>query len=307
MLTAGTDGRVNHREPVFLLAPARSYSTVVQAMLSGHDGIFGFPEMIMFALPDVRTLLSEATVEPGYPPSYYSVRLSGIWRAIAQIHRGGQETADIAWSMQWLAQRPDWSLTRVFDDLQDAVSPLICLEKSPDTVRTDPALAACARAYPNARFIHLTRHPVDTQRSMAEHLRLLGVTGGGGVAVTAASSWYLGHHRVVRMLDDLPPDRWIRVRAEDLLNRPDVFLPRVVDWLGLPWDEQVVERMKRTEDWTFAGTGPAGDLQGGDWKFFRSPRLREVEPPGPVVFDDEWGLPQEMQRRMRELAEGLGY
>ena len=35
------------REPIVLLAPARSYTTVTVALLSGHPDIYGFPEMLL--------------------------------------------------------------------------------------------------------------------------------------------------------------------------------------------------------------------------------------------------------------------
>ena len=35
-------------EPIFLLAPARSYSTITLALLAGHPDIYGFPEMLLF-------------------------------------------------------------------------------------------------------------------------------------------------------------------------------------------------------------------------------------------------------------------
>jgi len=38
----------SRREPIFILAPARSYSTVTVAMLSGHPQIYGFPELLTF-------------------------------------------------------------------------------------------------------------------------------------------------------------------------------------------------------------------------------------------------------------------
>ena len=128
-----------------------------------------------------------------------------------------------------------------------------------------------------------------------------------GLHGTAASAWYLNHSRVVEALSGLPRSQWIRLRAEDLLREPDVVLPRVLDWLRLPCSDEIIARMRRTDLWPFAGFGPSGRLQGGDPKFFGSPALRPVPPPGPVVFDPALGLPDEMCRRMKLLASYLGY
>ncbi len=52
-----------HRRPVFLLAPARSYSTVALALLAGHPGLHGFPELMLFNADTVAEPLS--SVVPG--------------------------------------------------------------------------------------------------------------------------------------------------------------------------------------------------------------------------------------------------
>jgi hypothetical protein len=40
-----------------------------------------------------------------------------------------------------------------------------------------------------------------------------------------ASRWYKAHRRIARSLRDLPKERWMRVRAEDLLGDPFNALP----------------------------------------------------------------------------------
>jgi hypothetical protein len=69
----------------------------------------------------------------------------------------------------WVTQRSEWTTQQLLDHLLAGVAPREGLEKSPDTVDKDAALERCLRAYPQARFLHLTRHPETTQRSMRKH------------------------------------------------------------------------------------------------------------------------------------------
>ncbi|MER6037943.1 sulfotransferase [Streptomyces sp. NPDC001835] len=296
-----------HPDPLFILSPPRSFSTITLALLAGHPRIFGFPEMLVFANDTVGDLVGEdGTEAERFPPAYRKTRLSGVCRALAQVHEGEQTADAIALAEEWLRKRPDWPMPRVLDHLLELVSPLIGVEKTPDTVATDESLDQCLRSYPNARYIHLTRHPVTTQRSMHSQNQQY-LTHRKVRVVGAASSWYLSHRRIMRVLGELPQRQWMRIRGEDLVNEPRVWLRRILDWLGLDSDEAVLDRMVHTESWPFANNGPVGGLFGGDHKFFSAPELRPVPDPGPVEFDPEWDLPDEMCRRMAALAQELGY
>jgi hypothetical protein len=199
----------------------------------------------------------------------------------------------------------------LLDHLLGLVEPLTGVEKSPDTAITPGALSTCVAAFPQARFIHLTRHPVTNQRSMHEHYRRAaeGYGWSSRLALNCAYQWYTAHGRIQRSLAGLPSERWMRVRGEDLLNEPMLWLPRICAWLGLDHDRGVIEQMLRTEDWPFAHRGSATRprLGGGDPKFFTSPRLHAVPEPGPVEFDPSWGLPESLIERTKAMAALFGY
>ncbi len=311
---------VSRHAPVFLLAPARSCSTVCLALLAGHPGLYGFPELLAFEHPAIADLLAERDSRPEWPPAWSRQRLRGVCRAIAQVHESTQDEAAIGRARGWLDSRAGWTGAQLLDHLLDEVAPRTGLEKSPETSATDRALASCLAAFPRARFIHLTRHPADTQRSMRQHWSALGPPWEGAVLTAhCASAWYLSHLRIMRALDKLAPERWIRIRAEDLLRDPHARLPAILDWLGLGCSTAVIDTMLQTERWPFAGQSgsrragqadrarQAGRAGGGDPKFLAAPWLRPPARPGPVTYEPELGFPAEMQRRMTELARQLGY
>jgi hypothetical protein len=296
-------------EPVFVLAPARSCSTVTVALLAGHPGIYGFPEMLIFSVDTVGELIQRAP-RPRQIPSFVEPQRSGILRAVADVLEGNQEESAIDRAEEWLAERSWWSSRQLMDCLLERVYPQVGLEKSPQTVGTNKALRACLDSYPNARYIHLTRHPVSTMRSCIDHMQPWARKSEKrrkALVVLAASSWYLNHLRIVRSLDQLPAHQWVRVRAEDLLSEPAIQLPKLLNWLGLPADGDIVSQMMHTENWRFAGTGPSGRLFGGDPKFMLSPVLRPVRKPGAVDFDESWGIPDEVCDRLTAFAHALGY
>jgi hypothetical protein len=303
-----TETPVRH-EPVFVLAPARSYSTVTVALLAGHPGIYGFPEMLIFSADTVGELIQRAP-RLRQIPSFVESQRSGILRAVADVLEGNQEESAIGRAEKWLTDRCCWSSRQLMDYLLGRVYPQVGVEKSPETVTTNNALRACLDSYPNARYIHLTRHPVSTMRSHIDHMQpWVGKSEKRRktLVVLAASSWCLSHLRIARSLDQLPASQWARVRAEDLLREPATQLPKLLSWLGLPADGDIVGQMMHTENWRFAGTGPSGRLFGGDPKFMLSPVLRPVREPGEIAFDESWGIPDEVRDRLTALANALGY
>ncbi|HEY6786855.1 MAG TPA: sulfotransferase [Trebonia sp.] len=292
--------------PVFILAPARSYSTVSIAMLAQHPDLFGFPELSLFRTPDVGGMLAGHEGQTSLQAQLFRNHLTGVLRAVAYLHEGAQTADAIDRAERWLAERSDWPTIRLMDHLLDIIAPRTGIEKSPDSTSTDEALDACVDAYPNARLLHLTRHPVTTQRSMFEQARIWDGDGLGKMD-RAALAWYLTHSRIAKKLASMPARQWLRVRAEDLLRNPGSTLRRVCEWLELPCDGGIVARMRHPEDWCFADSGPDGNLLGGDYKFMTDPALRQVPEPGPVVFDPAWGMDPELVEQMTQLARFLGY
>jgi hypothetical protein len=304
-LSTAANGSPRH-EPIFLLAPARSYSTVTLALLAGHPDIYGFPEMLLFGIDTVGGLLNHTGAQQWAKAR--EVRLSGILRAVSDLLEASQDSPSIRRAEEWLAKRSCWSPPQVMDYLLSRTYPKIGLEKSPDTVASDKALDACISHYPRARYIHLTRHPATTIRSMIDNwAAFTNDHDQESLVVSAASTWYKSHLRIMDRLSYLPRQRWLRIRAEDVVGDPVIWLPYILDWLGLQYDNQVIYQMTQTQNWRFAGTGPSGNLFGGDRKFMRSPALRPIPSWVEAAFDPSWGLLDEMISRMTFLASDLGY
>jgi Sulfotransferase family len=292
---------VRAAEPILVLAPPRSCSTVTVALLAGHPRVYGFPETSLFTAESVSELMDR----PRGPTDMGTFQLNGLLRAVAQLHEGAQQAAQIERARQWLGKRAHWTTKRLMDYLLGVVGPMIGLEKSPGTVGTQDSLQRCLRAYPRARYIHLTRHPVNFQRSMT---RCWGFPGSPveSAPTPCAVRWYATHLRITQALHQLPAAQWIRIRAEDLLNDPHRWLPEILTWLDLSAEEHIVERMLRTERWDFARCdSPA--LGGGDPGFMQNPALRTATIPEIGRTDPGWDLTPQGLRRISALAAYFGY
>jgi hypothetical protein len=291
-----------------VLATARSYSSVITTMVGQHPALVGLPELKLFCCRTIGEL--EATLPRFWIERGVTHRSPGLVRALAQFEYGDQTLRSLARARAWLEDRRHWTGADVLDVLLARVRPRVAVEKSPDDVLTDAGLERMASTYPEARYLHLTRHPVTTQRSVEEHRRR---TVGGhplpGEPMSGVASWYETHRRILHFAARLPAGRYLRVRAEDVLNDRASRLRAIAGWLGLADDDAAIEAMQHPEASPFACFGPAesGVSGGNDPDFLRDPIPHPVRSPGALEPPASWDADPSDWALVVAMATRLGY
>jgi hypothetical protein len=300
--------------PIFLLAPPRCFTSVVCAMLGQHPQMYGFPETQLF------TSANLAQQWGGNLEAKYRIR-HGLLRVVAQLYFGEQTEVTVKLARGWLRRRAHFNTGFVFELLAQRVSPLIPVEKSTDVVYHIDSLHRMYGFFPQARFIHLLRHPrghgesnVSYYRKGAEqgrpphlpwlfrsHLNIRHPTGEGWRPLTTGildpqHGWYVHNKNILKFLESVPDDQQMRVRAEDLLTDPDRGLKEIADWMGLRTDDEAIEAMKHPERSPYALIGPPGARWGNSGLFLENPVLR----PDRVK-------PQSLEGALSWLEDGQGF
>lgn len=290
---------------MFVLAPARSNSSVCCTMIGAHPELYGFPELILFT----EELLGP-TIERQWEEAGPGSRNAGLLRALAQLHDDEQSNTTVARALEWCQARREWTAGDVYDHLLDLVGPLIGVEKSPETSSSSETLARTARLYPEARFLHLTRHPILAQRSMHEHYEDRPWWPHGpdrpGPSQTART-WFVTHRRIKSFCERLPAEQTLRVRSEDILNDGGSSLRQIANWLRVSTDATAIEAMRRLEVSPYAGLGPETAVGGNDPKFLTDPAPRPTSDPPEIAFPAEWGVEPALQVNCAVLAAEFGY
>jgi hypothetical protein len=294
--------------PVFLLATARSCSSVVTAMIGQHPALCGLPELKLFAAPTIGEM--EASLPRFWIERGVTHRSPGLVRALAEYLFGGQEAGALAAAREWLAERRDWPGEAVLDILLERIGPRIAVEKSPENAASDEALARLAEAYPEARYIHLTREPAATQRSMQAHWeRVMPEHPLEGQPMLGFAAWVDVNRRILAFTAGLPAHRVLRLSAEDVLDGRPASLRTVAAWLGLAYEPAAIEAMGHPEASPFARPGPSesGIIGGYDPGFLADPVLRKLAPPPPLRQPEGWSGHAALWGMVTDLAERLGY
>jgi hypothetical protein len=277
-------------------------------MLGQHPDLAGLPELKLFSYPTIGEL--EASLPRFWIERGVTHRSPGLVRALAEYVFGNQQLESLAAARAWLRERSCWSGADVLDVLMERVRPRRCVEKSPENVETDAALMLLAAAYPRARYLHLTRHPVSTQRSIQEHFnRILAGYGQRGQPMSGLAAWFETHRRILRFAAGLSNERYMHVRAEDVLNNLPRWLEAIDAGLGLRTDAHAIEAMMHPEASPFAcfGSTGSGVSGGNDPAFLRDPMPHTVEVPPTIEMPAGWSAEPSSWQMVVDLANHLGY
>jgi hypothetical protein len=293
-------------------------------MIGQHPQLYGLPELQLFGyetLGDWQRGCEQA-----------SFRMAdGLLRTVAQLWFGGQTNEQVRLAAGWIRRRHHMSSGLVLEILMQRVHPRIIVEKSPGVVYHPAALARLYRMFPNARFIHLLRHPRGFSESVVKAIGAaselgspprwlmeltefsdpeVGLSGvGTDIARDPQNAWYRLHSNIMHFLLDVPSHQTTRLRGEDLLADPDRILREVAKWLSVTQDDSSIEKMKHPEQSPYARFGPPSAYLGNDSYFLKDPALKPGDRPFPSLQgrlswrgDDRGFVPAVV-----ELARQLGY
>ena len=249
-------------EPLFILTSMRSYSSLVSTMLGQHAGFYCLPEVNPFiaetlgASIDILEVVRKRT-------------LDGLYRAIAEIEWGRQTDETIKAAKDWANARRAWTGADLMAHFAEGVAPARLIEKSPSTVLSEDRIDRALRMFPDASYLHLTRHPVATTSSIA---KITGYASGGRQrGRDPESNWFRANRSILAASEKIAADRFLTVRGEDILTDPDHYLPQICDWLGVETTPGDLAAMKRPEESPYAGLGPLAAPFGNDPNFLRNP------------------------------------
>lgn len=304
-------------QPLFILAPPRSFTSITCGMIGQHPQMYGLPEVNLFAAQDYR----------GLKLLYgrFRSRLGhGLLRAMAELGLGAQTEENVETVKEWLEQSPATTTAELFRDLMHWAEPRSLVDKSPIYVYAEEHLDRILEAFPAARFLHLARHP----RSHCESVNRIKSEIGGREADAAGRGafvdrgprrfinaealdpdkvWLKPHTRILAFLEKVPEEQKRFMRGEELLAEPDRFLTELAGWLGIRADAEALEAMKHPEQSPFACYGPRNARVGQDPGFIEDAALRRYTPKslsldGPLSWNSDAGFSPALKALARELG-----
>ncbi|MBK8898363.1 MAG: sulfotransferase [Candidatus Competibacteraceae bacterium] len=309
--------RHNAAAPVFLLAPSRSFTSLICAILGQHPQLYGLPELNLFMAGTMKDFWRGGDSDGSRKSIYWPMMRHGLLRAVAQLYAGEQSIDSIAMAYRWIRTRADKTTGEVYQELAARLHPLRPVEKSPGYTRKPLYLKRLLDTFPDARFIHLLRHPRGQAESLFKlHtgkmmlLLLNSIDYSGRIPeLDPQVFWYESNRSIMTFLEGVSPENWMRVRGEDFITDLDGSLGHLCGWLGLSCTPADLAAMKQPELSPFACVGPATARLGNDINFLLDARIRptrvsrySLDGPLPWRTDGRGFHP-----RVIELAVEVGY
>jgi hypothetical protein len=288
-----------------VLAPPRSCTSLITAMLGQHPELYATAELSCFTADTLGGCLA-------CNQRVQVVTTHGLLRSVAQLLCGEQTNATIATARQWLTERQHWSGAELVRWVEIQIAPKRLLEKSPIHVLRWESLQRLAAVTDAEPVLHLTRHPINAMVSLGKAYSRQGRTLSPGEALRV---WVSGHANILRWIAASPSNGVLRVRCEDLLSNPESELERMATHLGVNSGAEAVAAMLHPENSAYACPGPSLAPSGNDTHWMASPALRrlpmrgEAERGQPAVNQlwDDPALPPELVMHAVQLAWDLGY
>ncbi len=276
-------------QPLFILAPPRSFTSVLCAMIGNHPEMIGLPETNLFAADTLADLSRIYQARPRFQ--------HGLLRAVAELGLGGQTDEDISAARLWLEEHMDMSTGDVYRDLITWAAPKTPIDKSPMYVYKTESIERIKDTFPDARFLHLTRHPRGTCESILETRRMQQAATGQGFGDGDETSthpekmWLDPHLNILEALETVPADNKMFLRGEDMMSDPPLYLPQIAEWLELDTSDRAIKKMLKPEESPFACMGPESARLGNDPRFLQNPKLRpykvkESDLDSPMSWDE---------------------
>ena len=213
----------------FVLSSPRSGSTLMRVMLAGHPDLFVPPELNLLSFAGMRErrdALAGSYLDEGLP------------RALAELL--GTDPAGSHSLVDEMVSE-DLPTNVVYERLQSLAGERLLVDKSPAYASSAATLARAEALFHEPRYVFLCRHPYAAIDSFvrARIERLLGATDADAPSL-AEQIWATSNANVLDFLGDIPPERSLVVRFEDLVGRPQPTAERLCAFLGVDYDPEVL-------------------------------------------------------------------
>jgi tetratricopeptide (TPR) repeat protein len=196
--------------PIFIVGLPRTGTTLIERIIGNHSQVHSAGELL--ALRDAI----------GFAVDHSAPQLSSNWVDYAQALSGidGEVVA-----REYLARsRARRGERRLFSD-KAPVNFYYC--------------GLIFRAFPNARIIHVTRHP------MAACYAIYKIRFSGGFAFSydlgELAEYYLGYRRLMDHWNRVLPGRILNVAYEEVVNEQEATTQRLLDYLSLPFEKACLD------------------------------------------------------------------
>ncbi|MDZ4731749.1 MAG: sulfotransferase [Xanthomonadales bacterium] len=253
-------GCVSETTPIFILGLPRSGSTLVEQILASHSQIEGTAELADIA--KITASLSKRFARVNYPES--ASRLMPIdWQQLGETYL--ERTRRHRQGLPYFT------------------------DKMPNNF---PSIGFILTILPNAKIIDARRHPLDSCFGSLKQHFAHGQS--WSYDLMEIGEYYLEYRRLMRHWAEVLPGKVLEIRYEDMVNDQQQQARRLLEFCGLPWEDQCLrfyetERAVRTAS-SEQVRQPIYSSSVHHWKNFRVQLAPLLDVIGEDIKNEGWDL-----------------
>jgi hypothetical protein len=273
---------------LFILAGPHSYASHVCAMLGQHPQMYGFPGLNLFLAEPVADL-RQCQRRLGKHMA------DGLLRALAQLQEGEQNRETIGLAEQWLEAHRHWSSPQLLNYLLALSGSSVGIDASLSLVSQVDCLEQIDAHYPNASYLHLTRHPIGVMTALANKDEF-------------ETAWLEPHNRIDAFSKRLAEGQCLQLQIEALFGAPQVYLSQIAEWLGVNGENDALKASCLPQQSVYASLGPDNASYGYEPEFISNPELpAKLDIDSLSLSDLEIELETRSSKQILKLAKEFGY
>lgn len=267
---------MKRKPPIFVLAAPRSFSSISASILGGHPEAYSVPELNILIKENMKKFMEEER-------DVFIPQTHGLLRTVSELYAGEQTMETISMSHRWIIRRADRKTSDIYEEICEKIYPLTLIDKSPAYALLPQRLARIKKYFPDAYYLHITRHPIDMNKSMykLEKGKLLAVLSNSidfskeNKLIDPQLMWYTCNANILEFLKNIGEEKKLTIKGEEMINNRKETLRKICSWMSWSWSTDAYEQMIHPENSPYAQFGPIGAELGSDPNFLRSPELRQ--------------------------------
>jgi|688.fasta_scaffold07902_4 hypothetical protein len=281
---------VDTKQPlVLLLGVHRSGTTLLRTMLTGHPELFGPPELYLLQCATMGEF-QQQSIRLGNP--WYRM---GLVQTVAHLQNIPFEQAE-AYVCQLEAE--DAPMHTVYRTLAELANNRLVVDKSPTYLAHGGWLQRAEQIFDQPKYLYLVRHPFAVIESWVRMRVQQVIRNHYGIWdanpwLHAEKAWAVFNHNALTFLQQIPAERQHLVRYEDLVTNPIVTQQAICRFLGIHFDEALLDPYRGERLLAGVGDGNIG-------------KHSQVEARLATAWQEK-RPPQELSPFTKQVATALGY
>jgi len=261
-------------------------------MLEGHPDLFSPPELYLLMFESMRDIKKQCETL-GYEWIWYG---GGLRTALMKLEN---LSGDVVQQRLEVLEAKNVSTQDVYQILQNRLKGRLLVDKTPLYSIHKPWLNRAETIFDGAKYLCLVRHPyamIESFVRMRFYNSILGNQFGvwdDNPWLYAEKWWAVTYRTLLDFRGDVALDRYHLLHFEDLVMRPREEQNKICDFLGIPFNENVLDPYKGERMITFPS----------------DPNLTnrsQVDPSLATAWREKCP-PQMLSKLTQELAAELGY